>query len=102
MNAIFVYPERQDNEPENVYWQRVCDMGIPFPWETDKAIPPGPIAVTHEWSLRSPDGSGDPLPGMSQENARKLQDYLHPNHTLVRRVCWVAVGGWEDAEQRHA
>lgn len=95
----FVYPEQGDRETDAEYYARVRAMGLPYPWERDKAVPPGPITVTHEWSLRHPRAPGAlvdlAFTGTSEADARAMHA-RRPDYILVRRTRWVAVSDWED------
>lgn len=95
----FVYPEQGDHETGAQYWARVRAMGLPYLWERDKAVPPGPITVTHEWSLRDPNSDLGPLLEGNFVASREDVDLMreaHPEYIRVRRTRWVAVSGWED------
>jgi hypothetical protein len=64
--------------------------------EQDESAPPGAITVTYEWSLQ-PANSVHILADIyyctNAEDAAALHK-LHPDHILVRRTRWVAVGEW--------
>lgn len=96
----FVYPEQRDDETGAQYWARVRAMGLPYEWERDKAVPPGPITVTHEWSLRDPyssQGAMVDLAFTTDECEANMMADQRPDYQLVRRTRWTAVGEWEDA-----
>lgn len=95
----FVYPEQGERETSAEYWARVRAMGLPYPWEWDKAVPPGPITVTHEWSLRDPGihGVGPvDLDSTLTETQARARVARRPGYTLIRRIKWFAVGEWEE------
>jgi hypothetical protein len=96
----FTYPEQGDRETGAHYWARVHAMGLPYPWERDKAVPPGPITVTHEWSLRDPysaQGALVDLAFTTDECVANVMADQRPDYQLVRRTRWTAVSDWEDA-----
>lgn len=90
----FSYPEQLDHEDGAAYWERVRQMGLPYPWEQDKTTPPGPITVGKEWSTRDPEGEGQLAE--DEQQARERLD-RRPGHTLHYRWVWRAVGDWQDA-----
>lgn len=88
----FDYPEPHDHETGADYNERLRRMGYPFPWEKDKASPPGPITVGFEWSTRDPGGLGQDAGNEEQARARLAQ---RPGHTLHKRLVWRAASEWE-------
>jgi hypothetical protein len=100
MADVFSYPIQGSDEPDNEYWERVRQAGLPFPWEVgDKVTPPGPISVSYEWSIRPPDFDPDIWPTwIASETEARPRLAQYPHWTLTRRVRWVAVGDWEDVE----
>jgi hypothetical protein len=95
----FACPVQGDHETDAEYWARVRAMGLPYLGEWGKTVPPGPITVTHEWSLRDPNSDLGPLLEgnfvASREDVGLMRD-AHPEYILVRRTRWVAVSEWED------
>lgn len=91
--VAFAYPEQGDHETGAEYYARVRAMGLPYPWETEKVCPPGPIEVTYEWSTRDSHGVGW-LAATEYEARERLM--TAPSYTLHRRTRWVALGDWED------
>lgn len=92
----FAYPEQDDRETGAEYYARVHAMGLPYPWERDKAVPPGPITVTHEWAVSDEHGGPWPMPG---ERAARQAVAERQGNILHKRPRWVAVGDWEDVPQ---
>jgi hypothetical protein len=90
----FVYPEQTDRETGAQYWARVRAMGLPYEWERDKAVPPGPITVDYEWWTRDAVGMGWQAADEAQARQRLIDEPAQV--TLHRRPRWVAFGDWED------
>jgi hypothetical protein len=94
----FVYPEQTDRETGAEYFARVHAMGLPYPWERDKAVPPGPITVAYEWAALAVGATPNEHTGWmdSEDSVRAM--YGAVSVTIWRRKRWTAVGGWEQAD----
>lgn len=92
---VFAYPEPGDHETGADYNERLRRMGFPYPWEADKARPPGPITVETEWSTRDPGGAGQLAKSEQQARDRLAQ---RPGHTLHARTVWRAASDWRQVD----
>lgn len=94
----FVYPEQTDRETGAAYFARVRARGLPYPWERDKAVPPGPITVAHEWAALAVGATPNEHTGWvaSEDSARAM--YGQTPVIIWRRTRWTAVSGWEKAD----
>lgn len=91
----FVYPAQSDRETGAEYYARVHAMGLPYPWERDKAVPPGPITVTHEWTALPVGKTPNEYTGwVSSEDFARTMHGTTPV-TIWRRTRWTAVGPWQ-------
>lgn len=94
----FVYPEQRDDETGAAYSDRLRAMGLPYEWERDKAVPPGPITVTYEWAaLRVGTTPSDTTGWVTSEDSARAM-YGKTPVTIWRRARWTAVGEWEQAD----
>jgi hypothetical protein len=94
MSSITSFPSPMDEESGAEYWERVRQLDRPFPWETDKSLPPGPVTISEEWATR--DFQGEHWMSGDEEQARNVA--VATGSTAVRRLRWVSVGPWQEAE----
>jgi hypothetical protein len=91
MSSIANFPPPMDEESGAEYWERVRQLDRPFPWETDKSLPPGSITNSEEWATR--DFQGEHWMSGDEELARITA--AKTGTTAVRRLRWVSAGPWK-------
>jgi hypothetical protein len=92
MSSIASFPPPMDEEPGIEYWERVRQLDRPFPWDTDKSLPPGSVIISEEWATR--DSNGDYWVCSGEKQARNIA--VATESTAVRRIRWVSVGPWQE------
>lgn len=92
MSEITTYPAPEKDETGVAYWERVRQLGLPFPWEADQSLPPGEIQVTEEWANKDPHGAVWPY----DEATVKRVAATVAECSMVRRVVWMSAGPWEE------
>jgi hypothetical protein len=90
MSSVASFPTPGEEESGAEYWERVRQLDRPFPWDTDKSLPPGPVIVLEEWATR--DSNGNYWPG--DEGVVRMTA-AKTGSTLVRRIRWRSTGPWE-------
>jgi hypothetical protein len=94
MADMVLFPAPEEDEPGAEYWERIRQLDRPFPWETDKSLPPGRITVSEEWATR--DLNGHHWMCTDEEQAHNIA--LSTGSVAVRRVRWMSVGEWQEAK----
>jgi hypothetical protein len=94
MADMVLFPAPEEDEPGAEYWDRIRQLDRPFPWDTDKSLPPGRITVSEEWATR--DKNGHHWMCTDKEQAHDIA--LSTGSVAVRRVRWISIGEWQEAK----
>lgn len=92
MSDIITYPAPDESETGVDYWERVRHLGLPFPWEHDKSLPPGEVQVIEEWANK--DSLGRIWPYDEVTVKRVAADTA--GCSILRRIRWESIGSWEE------
>lgn len=93
MSETVTYPTPEEDETGAAYWERVRQLGLPFPWEADRSLPPGEIEVTTEWANKD-TATGHYWP-YDEATVRRTAASVS-GCTIVRRTVWRSAGPWEE------
>jgi hypothetical protein len=93
MSDAITYPAPEKDETGAEYWERVRQLGLPFPWEADRSLPPGEVKVIEEWANKD-SSTGNYWP--CDEAAVKRTAAKVASCTVMRRIRWESAGPWEE------
>lgn len=96
MSDVITYPAPEEDETGAEYWERVRQLGLPFPWEADQSLPPGEVTVAEEWANKD-SSTGHYWPYDEATVRRTAANVV--GCSIVRRVCWHSAGPWEEVNK---
>lgn len=91
MSDAITYPAPEEHETGVEYWERVRQLGLPFPWGADQSLPPGEVEVTTQWAVKTGN--------YYRIRANKSAAYAIAadlRAEVVRRIQWESAGPWEE------
>lgn len=91
MSDIITYPAPEEDETGAEYWERVRQLGLPFPWAADQSLPPGEVLVVVQWANKSDTGIWQ----YDEETVRRTAADV-AGCSIVRRIHWTSAGPWEE------
>lgn len=90
-----IYPAPEEDETGAAYWERVRNLGLPFPWEADRSLPPGEIKISKEWANKDQYGIYWPY---DEATVRRIAINVE-GCTIVCRTVWRLVSPWEEVSK---
>jgi hypothetical protein len=96
MSDTIIFPAPKEDETGAAYWERVRQLGFPFPREADKTLPPSEVRVIEEWANR--DSSNGHYWPYDEATVRRTAANVS-SCTVVRRIRWESVGPWEEVKE---
>lgn len=93
MSDIITYPAPDEGETGVDYWERIRQLGLPFPWERDKSLPPGEIQITEQWGNRVSD-TMFVWACQDEDEARRVSEVT--GSEIVRKMFWTSASEWEE------